>query len=577
MFDNETGILHYNYQLKLENIINAICNITFDIGVQLDNIAVEPSNEIEYAKELFKDTFFEKLSLRKSDFEEKNDAGDYNYSKDDFFSEISNYYNQNIFSETIITDYLKGSDILLINKAETSIYTLDEKKGKNRIIAAIVNGKILNEIIENIKNIKIRNSLNQISLFEHDAFYNNTIKLDKKVAQPILPLIEYRFINISKVDIKLEDFENYWINIDVYKKKYGISIKEDADLSLITSKANSEPIGLLIEEIIIPYSNIDLSEYINDESLFDFYCLLFKLTFSKKSTQSKNVDSLVLHFIKQRKDKKLNQLLSNLKNNLYLDNEIIIDDTFEVFFNKVGLIDKLDYLEEFEFIIPQNVEKEIALGIYTKEKKGTSYNLLHWLNHENDNQVSHFRKNPPSNKKKRLISTLKPEICFYFLEKYFEDLLEDIFKNNDYSYLSNFNLNNISSSFRCEVDFLVFGKNKFYYIEAKTKLSKFYIEDFLKKSSKVLDRLSPILLKKIEIEFILIGGYSDSNVKDFQYFIDSKKQEIAKDYNSKRENLNSIPYYFKVPIPDKKGNEITCIAEPEYDKLTKLILEICQK
>lgn len=576
MFDNNTGIFHYNYQLELETIINAICNISFDIGNQMDNIDIDVANEIEYAKELFEEDLFKFLSIRKSDLEEKDESV-YIYTKEAFFSEISNYYNKSIFFNPVVTDYLKGSDIFLINKTDAFFYTLDEKSAKARIISAIKNGKILNDIIDKIKNVKVKNSLNKINLFEHSAFYGNTIKTFKQEGQPTIPFINFASIDSEKINIELEDFDKYWINEDIYKTKYGINLSLDAERYLVTDKANSDVLGLLIGEYLIPYSNVDLVEYILETSLVEYFWLLLQSTYSVYTNKAQNTGGLVQDFKNQNKNKELNQLLSYLKNNLYLDSRTEIAETFEGFFNKVALIEKLDYLEEYEFLIPQSTEEEIALGIYSKEKKGTSYNLLHWLNHKKERNVSHFRGNIPTKKDKLPISTLKPEICFYFLEKYFEDLLDDIFKANEYKYLSNIKLSRKSTAFDCEIDFFVYAKNKFYYIEAKTKLSKSYIEGFLKKASDMMDKFNPMLLKGINVEFILLGGYSDENVKDFQYFIDSGEGINKEGYNVKRENLNSIPYNFTVPIPDKKGKEIICIAEPEYDKLTKLILEICPK
>lgn len=576
MFDNNTGIFHYNYQLELETIINAICNISFDIGIQMDNIEIDEANEIEYAKELFEEDLFKFLSIRKSDLEEK-DGSVYIYTKEAFFSEISNYYNKSIFLNPVVTDYLKGSDIFLINKTDAFFYASDEKSAKARVISAIKNGKILNDIIDKIKNIKIKNSLNKINLFEHNAFYGNTIKTFKQEGQPIIPFINFASIDSDKVNIELEDFDKYWINEDIYKTKYGINLSLDAERYLVTDKANNDVLGLLIGEYLIPYSNVDLVEYILEISLVEYFWLLLQSTYSVNTNKAQNTGGLVEDFKKQNKNKELNQLLSYLKNNLYLDSRTEIAEVFEGFFNKVALIEKLDYLEEYEFLIPQSTEEEIALGIYSKEKKGTSYNLLHWLNHKKERNVSHFRGNIPTKKDKLPISTLKPEICFYFLEKYFEDLLDDIFKANKYEYLSNIKLSRKSPAFDCEIDFFVYAKNKFYYIEAKTKLSKSYIEGFLKKASDMMDKFNTMLLKGIEVEFILLGGYSDENVKDFQYFIDSVEGENEEGYNVKREKLNSIPYNFTVPIPDKKGKEIICIAEPEYDKLEKLVLKICQK
>lgn len=393
MFDNNTGLFHYNYQLELETVINAICNISFDIGIQMEDIVIDAANEIEYAKELFKDDLFNSLSIRKSDLEEK-DGSVYIYTKETFFSEISNYYNKNIFFNQVITDYLEGSDIFLISKTDSFFYALDEKSAKARIISAIKNGKILNDIIDKIKNVKIKNSLNKINLFEHNAFYGNTITI-KQEGQPIIPFINFASINSEKVNIELEDSDKYWINVEIYKTKYGINISADAEKYLITDKDHGEILGLLVNDFLIPYSNIDLVEYLLDESLIEYFWLLFNLTYSINTNKAQSTSGLVEDFKKQNKNKKLNQLLSYLKNNLYLDSKTEVPQEFEGYFNRVALIEKLEYLEEYEFLIPQSSEEETALGIYSKEKKGTSYNLLHWLNHKKERNVSHFRGHTP--------------------------------------------------------------------------------------------------------------------------------------------------------------------------------------
>lgn len=575
MFDNNTGIFKNKYRLELGTVIDAICNIAFDIGVQIDDVKLEEGKEIEYAKELFADDIFEHLKIRKIDLEQKDTAGNYIVSKKDFFSEISNYYNESIFNNESVTTYLEDSDILFINKSATFFYAL-EGNATDRIIQAIKSGKLLPNLISYIKNDKIKYSLNSINLFEHIAFYSNTIKV-KKENQPVLPFMDFKLINPEKVKVDLENLEDYWINTVTYRRKYGIEISNDVERFIVSDKDdNGTSLGILIGDCFLPYENHDLLPYINQDYYLQYFWLLFQHTYSGTANKTPVENNSIGEFKKNFNNTELNQLLSNLKNNLYLDESIEISAAFEVFFNKVAMIEKLEFLDEYEFLISQGTEDATALGIYSKKKKGTSYNLLHWLKHEEDKRVTHFRGNVPQNKGVLQMSTLKPEICFYFLEKYFEDLIESILKNNGYNYLSNIRLN-INRAVFCEIDFLINTNNKLYYIEAKTKLSKFYIDEFLKKSSKMIKKFQTILDKGIEIEFILLGGYSDDDVKDYQYFVNTAKQQTEKGYNVLRENLKTMPYYFNVPIPNIEGMEIICIAEPEYQKLNQLILQICPK
>ncbi len=573
MFDNNTGIRKYNYRLELESVIDAVCNLAFDIGIQINNIAIKKENEIEYASQLFKDDFFDNLSLKKSDLTQMDGGDKYLFDKESFFSEISSYYNTIVFNIEPIVSFLEGSDVLLINKVDTYYFSLEDARG--RIIASIKNGGILNHIISNIQDEKIRFSLEKINLFENDAFYKSTFNSEKQVSQPQLPYLELEYLREDLIKNELVEFEKYWLNNKKYLQKYKIDFSAVEDFYIVKDATNKN-LGLLAGSIIIPFTDVDFTEYVKTERLIDFFWLLFERNYSVKITSNVRAnDELVQEFQKIIKDPELNKLLSHLKNNLYVNDDSVIHDKYKVLFNRVLLLDNLDHLKDYDFLLSSNIEEETALGIYSKVKHGSSYNLIHWLNHEGIDDVRHYRGNEPIKKGKKHIYTLKPEISYYFLGKYFEDLVENILIENQIQYINNFNLKD--KEFTCEVDFFIKGSDTLYYVETKTKLSKFYIEDFQKKASKMINFFQPILNKKIKIKFILLGGYSDNTVIDFQYFINAAEQETQLGYNTPRENLNTNPYFFNVPIPDKDGREITCIAEPEYDKLTQLILQICPK
>ncbi|MNT17308.1 hypothetical protein D3C72_1524510 [compost metagenome] len=237
--------------------------------------------------------------------------------------------------------------------------------------------------------------------------------------------------------------------------------------------------------------------------------------------------------------------------------------------------ENLAHLKEYHFLLSPSIQDETALGVYSDEKKGTDYNLLHWFNHDGEKSL-HYYKNPvPEKKRKKLVSTLKPAICYYFLSKYFEDFIHEIFINNKYSFISNHSFFIENKEFT-EVDFLVQTPQKLIYIEAKTKLTKLYIETFLKRASKLIDRFKPMYDAEINIEFLLVASFSDQSVVDYQYFIDSSGNK-EDGYNIPRNGLNCIPYLFDVPIPDKEGKIIKVVAEPEFDKLQDIILKICPK
>ena len=576
MFDNNGKIFLVNYEVQLDNIVKAICDISYDIGKQIEEFIPLQNREKGFTiEDMFQDSFLLDTSIRQESLSDQQNGNIIipGYTKEQFFSFIADHYNHTLFYKQTFLDGLGGSDILLINKKNSYLLSIGEK-ARERLIPALKNAKILKQLILELKNDKIKGSLQKIDMFENDFFYRNTIGSSLQVSKPMLPFLHLSFMNDAMVEIAMVDKDDFWINFECYNKN-GIELSDSDDYFLVSDKVNNKEIGLLINESVLLYANIDLINYIAKDKFFEYYWLLLQHTYSYKlHVNSSKIDENVEEFKSFKKDVELNQLLSFLKNNYYLSNHSLIGDKFSKFFNSVVCFDKLKFLEEYHFLMSSNIEEETALGVYSNEKKDSSYNLLHWINHKGVKKVDHYRNSNPTEKEKKLIYTLKPAISYYFLEKYFEDFFSSILVSNDYEFFTNRSIQE-NGIVLCEIDFFVKTKTKFYYFETKTKLSKFYIDEFLKKSSFMINKFKPIFDCGIEIDFVLVGGYSDDNVKDFQYFIDAEKKHD--DYNLERENLKCKPYYFSVPIPDKNGRQIICIAEPEYDKLQNLVLNICQK
>lgn len=578
MFNNNNNIFQFNYEVQLDNVINAICDISFDIGKQIEEfITVKDKKNGFTIEDLFHEAFLKDMSVRpESLIDQTNDGVTIpGYTNDQFFSLIADYYNQNLFYMQTFLDGLDGSDILLINKKQSNLFGFGDKSN-NRLTPALKHAKILKQLILQIKSDKIQGSLQKIDMFENDFLYRHAVSSSIQNFQPLLPSIPKSFLNDDLIDIFPIDKDDFWINFKCYKK-IGIEINDSEDYFLVSDKKNNKELGLLINDTLLLYYNSELIKYINKDDVFEYYWMVFQNTYSHKLPNLiSKVDESVEEFKLLNKDIELNQLLSYLKNNYYLNEAEagLIGEKYSKFFNSVVFFDKLKFLEEYQFLMSSNIDEETALGIYSNEKKESSYNLLHWLSHKGASKVDHFRNSNPTERDKKLIYTLKPAICYYFLEKYFEDFFKSILINNDYVFFSNRSFIE-KDRVLCEIDFFVKTQRKFYFFETKTKLSKFYIDEFLKKSSLMIDKFKPVFDCDIEIEFILLGGYSDNNVKEYQYFIDVSSKEES--YNTVRENLNCYPYYFNVPIPDKKGKHIICIAEPQYDKLQELVRKICPK
>jgi len=579
MFDNTGNVFLFNYHVQLDDVIGAVCDISFDIGKQLEEVLEIVSKEKGFSIiDLFKEDFLKEITTIRMEslVDQTTDDGIIPaYTNEEFFSYIADHYNKALFYDEDFLKALIGSDLLLIDKETTNFLGIGEK-AKERLIPALKSAKILKKLIENLKSEKVQRSLQKIDTFENEVFYRNTIRSTKMEGQPLLPYLNFSLLNTELIETGKVDRDNYWINNDAYLAR-GIDLTGDIEFSIVKDKESKKIIGLQIKDYLLPYANVDLVKYVINGQLYNYYWLLIKYAYSSKPTAVPvNTDNILMEFKALISDTELNQLLSNLKSNFYIKDKTTIKEKFSKFFNDVVLLERLESLESYSFLMSSNIEQETALGVYNNDKIGASYNLLHWLNHKGEGKVNHFRTPVPVEKSKTIIHSLKPAICYYFLEKYFEDLFEHILTANNYSYLANRKLLDKAKPF-CEIDFLVRTENKFFYFENKTKLSKFYIDEFLKKSSKMMDKFKPMIDQGVDIEFVLVGGYSDSNVGEYQYFITNNEDKGGVIYNTTRENLSSKPYYFTVPIPDKEGKQITCIAEPEYNNLQNLILSICQK
>jgi hypothetical protein len=579
MFDNRSNILLYNYEVQLDDIVKAICDISFDIGAQIQEIIQVKDEAKGYTiDDMFTEAFIKELSIRPELLSDQKVEGREDIrglTNEEFFSVIAEYFNRNLFKTEAFLKGLEGSSILLVNKDQGYFLGLGEK-AKDRLIPSLKGAKILKNLILNLKSEKIQGSLQKIDMFENDIFYRNTIIASKQESQPLLPFLHKSYLDAAKIETMPVDKDDFWINLEYYKK-IGIDLTAVADYEVVWNKEKNKELGVLVGEIIIPYANVDLIDFILTIAVLDYYWLLMVYTYSQRPViSSLKEEQSIIDFKAMRNDVELNHLLSYLKNNFYISDASNINEKFAKFFNSVVFLDKLDFLAEYQFLMSSNIEEETALGVYTTDKKDKDYNLLHWINHNGASKVNHYRSAIPAEKSKKLISALKPAICYYFLKKYFEDFFTSILDAGNYKYFSNHEFFDKGQK-SCEIDFFVKTETKFYYFETKTKLSKFYIDEFLKKSSKMMERFKPMIDKGVEIEFILLGGYSDMNVSEYQYFIDESADKQASGYNTTRENLQCKPYYFFVPIPDREGRKITCVAEPEYDKLQNLVKEICQK
>jgi hypothetical protein len=326
---------------------------------------------------------------------------------------------------------------------------------------------------------------------------------------------------------------------------------------------------------LIPFEELD--RFIKQEYSPEYLWGMFRFIYQNKSYQYINKDpEILLSFKEKAKETNLNKLLSFLNYNLYIRSEKkdrIAE--YSDFFEEIQEIEDLEYLKQYHFFTAKgNSEKtSTVLGVYSKEKHDSSYNLLHWIDyHKESNKYRFYRNLNYSEKGPAHIFALKPEISFYFVSKYFEDLLiKSIDPQIGSFFLSNFCIQ-IKNS-KIELDCLVKSGSKFIFIEAKTKLTKYCIEDTIDKFT-MINRCISSNIPKNNVKYVLVSAYSDDSCeKSYKYFIDRSKQ---KSNNKERKGLNTKTYNFDVPMPEFDDTSITCISEPEFEKLKEEMKKICQ-
>ena len=482
---------------------------------------------------------------------------------------LSSYFLKIIFSNENIDNQ---SNTIFIQKVEKIIVLENSKSPNDSLINILSKFGILTKFIQLIKNDLGKECISKLTKFDNQFLFigNRSVNIDLK-SNLNCPIIELRFLDENIISKDFAEQEDIWINEKLYKKRYYTKLNSDEFYIL---KKGKQIIGFCKSDIAFLYTK-DIDVLIKDEFLLDYYWLLLKRNiYRKRIIDSIDNDPLVDEFNLQTTDEDFTNLLSNLKKNLYIE-QYDIPEKYEKFFEKGISLRELKHIDGYQFFLPDIAsEKKSLLGIYheDKPKKEDYYNLIHWIYNDNEKDLHQFTKETPDRIKKKIINILKPEISFYFRHKFFEDFFEKILKEIEgIEYLSNYILDYKDDS-ECEIDFIIKTSTKVIFVETKTKLNSYVIDSFEKKCSKLNNEMLAI---HENIEFMIIGAFSDDSCNKFKFYIERDKL-IHNDQNSKRENLSILPYWFDIPISNS-DKELTCIAEPSFDKLKAIILDKCKK
>lgn len=576
MFDNNNKIFAYKIALKLDPYLVALFNLCFDVYIKLENIDTD-SNEIEYAVSLFSDDFYEMLEITKDEYLAQDEKSQYTYTKEQFFDTISSNLNSYYLKSDIFINKLKGKDHLYYFKDTFTIYSTigdgkDTKQINNNLNKAFKSINIVSNVLNYLDNNNLKESIQSISTiydFNKNGLYINI--LNSEFFKPELLSVPEEQINFDLLETELFDFENVWINFD-NDLFNNLDFDTDKDeYFLIQDCKSKKVVGLKVNNRILLKYNIDFSMYIKEEFEYQYIWQLLNENYLRKRKQTLLYNSeLIQSFKEKSKEGDFNKLLCNLKHNLYIDRIVPIKADYQCFFEEFIILENLNDLSNFNFFLPdEKVEKEL-LGIYSKQKIGKKYNLLHYFKHKDDNYTEGFVNSESQKKEKLKVNILKAELSFYLVEKYYEDLIEDLLIELKLDFLSNVELC-INGQSKAEFDFVIFKDNKFYFLEAKTTLTKDNVYHTSRKYNNNIQYLKQITNTDLQdFAFILLGFLSDQNIDNYRHFFTDQT------YNTPREEFAVTPYKFKVPFFGHQGLALECIAEPELLKLKEFIKEICQ-
>lgn len=572
MFDNNNEIFAYKISLKLDEYLFALFNLCFDVKIKIENIEIN-NDEILHATNLFNQEFYTVLELNKDEFLIKDDET-YISTKDELFESLASKLNNFYLINDDFLDKIKSKEFLYYFKDTKTIYS---NISDFKILGNIINDRIkslgiITKVINYLSSENLKESIKSIAKIYNFDKSVKFIQVSNLVLKPQVFKISKDFINPDLIEETIFDIEDFWFNGETTQTTM---IQYDADndeISLLKDISDSNVIGILVNDYVLLKYDIDATFYIIEDKKNEYLWQLLKENIFHKKQEGKNHNSdLINSFLEKSTESNFNKLLSNLKYNLYIDRDVEIQSNYKSFFEEFLMIRKLDELSDINLFLPDEDDSFDMISVYSEKKIGDKYNLLHHIKHKDSSRLIRFKDSNPIEERKEKINILKSDLSFYLVEKYFEDIIEKILKDNQVDYISNVELC-INKTSKAEFDFIIFKNNKFYILEAKTTLSKDNVYQTLTKFNINIELLKNISSLSVDhFDFVLMGLLSHPNIDNYKFFLN---EEVG--YNTNREGFNVIPYKFQVPFFNHKGMVLNCISEPEISKLNDYIKEICQ-
>ena len=323
-------------------------------------------------------------------------------------------------------------------------------------------------------------------------------------------------------------------------------------------------VGFRINGIVYPLKN-RLWLFKDSEKLSASYERLCKVY--AKHQIHKIGDKALDEFISYAFEPNFCQMISQIKCNYYLPSQCSIDEKYKCLFDTVQLYEKIEDFNGLH-IFTNTGEGEHDLGLYTNPKLGTHYHLRHWYKQTDGGKIEHYTsESAPSSEHPNVIYALKPWYSYYFMHKYFEDVLKCILKdlNCEFSDNCEYISPQQDNATICEADFIIKRPNKITIIEAKTCLSNETLTDAINNKVKVMSEMFRSMFPGVQFEFLLVSQLSSNELGPVDYFINADAKKKLNDYNG------MCSYEFEVNVDSGAGVLLKCISHPDLNMLKEMI------
>ena len=463
--------------------------------------------------------------------------------------------------------------VIYVNKSEANrsigSYIVD---GTRPITPTIVS----NEIEENIKtNVNLEDFVKEFIRPQYKVLYSRIVELaDRSVKKKLIVCDDFEDVLASPVCVTDVDLSRYAIveadpdgmifNPVFLEKVLNIT---SADWKLYEVIDETVTIGFIIDNILLPL--IDITEMINVQERGNYVWQLIKNVYGARLKQKRMPDN-ILNFRKSAMKPALNRLLTYLKYNFYLPEDLSISKMHKKYFELVYFYDKIEHVDNLQ-ICTNAKARGTNLGIYTPEKIDKEYNLLHWYTGSID-ELQYYNSEE-SRKPGRVtkIQVLKPPFSYYLLHKYFEDILASCLEEIGVDYLSNVQFK-FSQDRQFEADFIVKLADRILIIEAKTRLSETTIRDALEKKVVRMRECFGDTFNNYPFDYVVCAQFADERLGLIEHFM----TRVSKLQNEQFNNVWSYDFYIGEGKP-KQVNHIRCISEPSIQKLKRKLAEICNQ